>query len=125
MSLPLAFTIAKLRSRIYAVNTKILSRSSRLSDDPLSDVLSLLKPRGYQSGGIDAGGDWSFQFGESGGCFCFGLVSGSCWLSAEGMDDPVKLQAGEFAVLPHGPAFSVSSDPALMPVSVYSAVAES
>ena len=27
--------------------------------DPLSDVLSLLKPRSYVSGGFDAGGDWS------------------------------------------------------------------
>ena len=30
--------------------------------DPLSDVLSLLKPRTYVSGGFDLGGDWSIQF---------------------------------------------------------------
>jgi hypothetical protein len=30
--------------------------------DPLSDVLSLLKPVSYVSAGFDAGGDWSIQF---------------------------------------------------------------
>jgi hypothetical protein len=30
--------------------------------DPLSDVLSLLKPRSYVSSGFDAGGDWSIRF---------------------------------------------------------------
>ena len=30
--------------------------------DPLSDVLSLLKPRSYMSAGFDAGGEWSIQF---------------------------------------------------------------
>lgn len=27
--------------------------------DPLSDVLSLLKPRTYLTAGFDAGGDWA------------------------------------------------------------------
>ena len=98
----------------------LISRSSRIADDPLSDVLSLLKPRGYQSGGIDAGGDWSFQLPKSGGFFCFGLVSGYCWLSVDGIDEPVLLQAGEFAVLPHGPAFRAGSDPAVTPVDMLS-----
>ena len=30
--------------------------------DPLSDVLSLLKPRSYMSKGFEAGGEWSVQF---------------------------------------------------------------
>lgn len=102
----------------------LISRSSRIADDPLSDVLSLLKPRGYQSGGIDAGGDWSFQFPKSNGFFCLALVSGYCWLSVDGVDEPVLLQAGEFAVLPHGPAFRMASDPTLAPVDILSVVTE-
>lgn len=101
-----------------------ISRSSRIADDPLSDVLSLLKPRGYQSGGLDAGGDWSFQFPKSNGFFCLALVSGYCWLSVDGVDEPVLLQAGEFAVLPHGPAFRAASDPAVAPVDILSVIAE-
>jgi AraC-like DNA-binding protein len=102
----------------------LISRSSRIADDPLSDVLSLLKPRGYQSGGIDAGGDWSFQFPKSKGFFCLALASGSCWLSVDGVDEPVLLQAGEFAALPHGPAFRIASDLAVTPIDIRSAIHE-
>jgi hypothetical protein len=53
---------------IYAMTSSIMSRSSTVAVDPLSDVLSLIKPRRSISGGIDAGGDWSFQF-ERSNCF--------------------------------------------------------
>ncbi|WP_446743372.1 AraC family transcriptional regulator [Silvibacterium acidisoli] len=102
----------------------LISRSSRIVEDPLSDVLSLLRPRGYQSGGIDAGGEWSFRFAASNGFFCLGLVSGFCWLSVDGVDKPVLLKAGEFAVLPRGPAFRLASDPAVPPVDILSVITE-
>lgn len=38
-----------------------------MSPDPLSDVLSLLKPRSYIAGGFDLGGRWSIQFEKHGG----------------------------------------------------------
>ena len=54
--------------------------------DPLSDVLSLLKPRSYMSGGFDVGGDWSIQFPDQHeGIKCYAVVSGQCWLSVEGV----------------------------------------
>lgn len=113
-----------MNGRIYAMEDAFISRSSRVTEDPLSDVLALLKPRGYQSGGIDAGGAWSFQFAESKSFFCLALVSGSCWLTIDGMDEPIQLQAGELAVLPHGPAFCITSDPSLSPVDILSVLAE-
>jgi AraC-like DNA-binding protein len=109
---------------IYAMKSSIISRSSSVAADPLSDVLSLLKPRGYMSGGIDAGGDWSFQF-ERNNCFlCFALVSGHCWLSLEGVDEPVRLEDGDFVALPHGPAFRLASNLAVAPVDVFSVFTE-
>ena len=51
--------------------------------DPLSDVLSLLKPRSYMSGGFDVGGEWSVQFPRHDGIKCYAVVSGQCWLSVE------------------------------------------
>lgn len=52
--------------------------------DPLSDVLSLLKPRSYVSAGFDAGGDWSIQFSDQHDRIkCYAVVSGECWLSVE------------------------------------------
>ena len=100
----------------------LLSRASNIAADPLSDVLSLLKPRGYMSGGIDAGGDWSIQFEKDGYFRCFALVSGECWLSMDGMDDPVRLGAGDFVVLPHGRAFCVASDLSVTPVGIMSVI---
>jgi AraC-like DNA-binding protein len=99
-----------------------MSRSSTVAVDPLSDVLALIKPRRYMSGGIDAGGDWSFRFEKSNCFLCFALVSGQCWLSIEGVEETVHLEAGDFMALPHGSAFCLASDLAVAPVDVRSVV---
>lgn len=83
--------------------------------DPLSDVLSLLKPRSYVSAGFDAGGDWSIQFAENAGIKCYAVVSGQCWLSVEGVADPVRLKAGDAFLLPAGRPFRLASDLTLTP----------
>ena len=59
--------------------------------DPLSGVLSLLKPRNTMCGGFDVGGDWSFQFPQHEGIKCYALVSGQCWLAVEGVPEAVHL----------------------------------
>jgi AraC-like DNA-binding protein len=86
--------------------------------DPLSDVLSLLKPRNYMCGGFDLGGEWSIQFRQHKGIKCYALVSGQCWLSVEGVADAVRLQAGDCFLLPNGRPFCLASDLALTPVDV-------
>ena len=78
--------------------------------DPLSDVLSLLKPRSYMSGGFDVGGEWSIQFGQHEGIKCYAVVSGQCWLAVEGVPDPVRLKAGDCFLLPSGRPFRLASD---------------
>src|SRR5580698_8109365 len=85
--------------------------------DPLSDVLSLLKPRSYVSAGFEAGGDWSIQFPDQHDCIkCYAIVSGERWLSVEGVPDPVRLRTGDCFVLPRGRPFRIASDMALTPV---------
>lgn len=82
--------------------------------DPLSDVLSLLKPRSYVSAGFDAGGDWSIQFSDQNGRIkCYAVVSGACWLSVEGVCEPARLRMGDCFVLPSGRPFRLASDLAL------------
>jgi AraC-like DNA-binding protein len=86
--------------------------------DPLSDVLSLLKPRSYMCGGFDLGGEWSIQFRPHQGIKCYALVSGECWLSLDGVPDAVRLTAGDCFLLPNGRPFRLASDLNLTPVDV-------
>jgi AraC-like DNA-binding protein len=78
--------------------------------DPLSDVLSLLKPRSYSCGGTDVAGDFSVQYPPHEGIKCYAIVSGQRWLSVEGVRDPVLLTAGDCFLLPRGRAFRLASD---------------
>jgi AraC-like DNA-binding protein len=84
--------------------------------DPLSDVLSLLKPRSYVSAGFDAGGEWSIHFAQNVGIKCYAVVSGQCWLVVDGVPDPVRLKAGDCFLLPGGRPFRLASDMALTPI---------
>ncbi len=84
--------------------------------DPLSDVLSLLKPRNYMSGAFDVGGEWSIQFPRHEGIKCYSVVSGQCWLAVEGVPEAVRLRAGDCFLLPLGWPFRLASDLALTPV---------
>jgi AraC-like DNA-binding protein len=84
--------------------------------DPLSDVLSLLKPRSYGCGGFDMGEETCIGFPRHDGIKCYAVVSGACWLVVEGEPAPVQLKAGDCFVLPSGPPFRLASDLALPPV---------
>ena len=90
--------------------------------DPLSDVLSLLKPRSYASGGIDAGRDTAIRFSPHPGIKCYAVVSGQCWLAVEGVPDAVCLKTGDCFVLPRGWPFQLTTDLALTPVDAYSVI---
>lgn len=84
--------------------------------DPLSEVLSLLKPRSTVSAGFDAGGHWSLQFpDEQKRIKCYAVVSGECWLSVAGVPDAVRLRAGDCFVLPSGRPLRMASDMSLAP----------
>ncbi|MCX8279301.1 AraC family transcriptional regulator [Phyllobacterium sp. 0TCS1.6C] len=78
--------------------------------DPLSDVLSLLKPHAYVSSGFDAGGEWAVQFGDQNKLIkCYAVMSGGCWLTVDGVSDAVRLEAGDCFVLPTGRRFRLGS----------------
>ncbi|CDG51185.1 MULTISPECIES: AraC family transcriptional regulator [Halomonadaceae] len=84
--------------------------------DPLSDVLSLLKPRSYVSSGVEAGGAWSLQFPDQHKLLkCYAVVSGECWLAVDGVPEAVHLQKGDCFVLPSGRPFRLASDMSLPP----------
>lgn len=84
--------------------------------DPLSEVLSLLKPQSYSSGGFEVGGGISIQFPKHQGIKCYAVVSGQCWLSVEGVPDAVLLTAGDCFLLPRGLPFCLATDLSIAPV---------
>jgi len=89
--------------------------------DPLSDVLSLLKPRNYMSAGFEAGGAWAIRFPDQQKTIkCGAVVTGQCWLSVEGVAEPVLLETGDCFLLPAGRTFQIASDLALTPVDARS-----
>jgi AraC-like DNA-binding protein len=91
--------------------------------DPLSDVLSLLKPRSYSAGGFPVGGDMAVQFPKHQGIKCYAVVSGQCWLSVEGVPDPVLLTTGDCFLLPRGLPFCLATDLSITPVEFYTLLA--
>jgi AraC-like DNA-binding protein len=84
--------------------------------DPLSDVLSLLKPRSYSSGGFDVGAALSLQFDRHDGIKSYAVMSGQCWLLVEGVADAVRLTTGDCFLLPSGRPFRLATDLASTPI---------
>ncbi len=83
--------------------------------DPLSDVLSLLKPRSYMAGGFDIAGEISIAFPAHTGVKCYAVVSGEVWLAVAGVAEAVRLEAGDCFLLPRGRPFRLASDLAVPP----------
>ncbi len=70
--------------------------------DPLSDVLSVLKPRSFFSAGLDAGGDWSLSFPAHEGIKFNAVLRGACWVSVDGYPETQRLEAGDCFLLTRG-----------------------
>src|SRR5262249_60410906 len=75
--------------------------------DPLSDVISLLRPRTVFSKIISGAGSWGVRYADFGQpSFCT-VLDGSCRLAVDGKE-ALTLQAGDFVLLPTTPGFTLS-----------------
>ena len=92
--------------------------------DPLSDVLSLLRPHVYVTGALSAGAPWSLQLPAYRGMKCYMVVKGECQLSVEGVEQPFTLREGGCLLLPHGRPFVIASDLSLPPVGARTVVSK-
>ncbi|MCJ2058300.1 AraC family transcriptional regulator [Methylobacterium sp. J-048] len=81
--------------------------------DPLSDVLSLLRPRSALSAGLDAGGDWAIRFPAHDGIKFNAVMRGACWVAVEGEAEPVEIAAGDCFLLTRGRPFRLATNPGL------------
>lgn len=78
--------------------------------DPLSEVLSLLRPHNAVSSGFEIGGDWAVQFGAHHGQIkCYVILSGVCWLEMVGIPEPMRIGEGECFVISSGRDFRLAS----------------
>ena len=78
--------------------------------DPLSDVISLLKPNSFTCSGFDVGGGHSVQFPGFEGVKYYALVSGQFWLLVDGTSESVHLAAGDFVLLTGGHTCRLTTD---------------
>lgn len=78
--------------------------------DPLSDVIALLRPSTAISKPITGRGRWGVRYAAHNAPGFTIILEGECWIAFEGKD-PVKLEKGDFVLLPSTPAFSLGSHP--------------
>ncbi|WP_058390495.1 AraC family transcriptional regulator [Roseomonas mucosa] len=95
--------------------------------DPLSEVLSLLKPRSAISAGLDAGGDWAIRFPPHEGIKFNAVMRGACWVAVEGEAAPQRIEAGDCFLLTRGRPFVFATDlalPAIESPTIYDAAVD-
>lgn len=90
--------------------------------DPLSEVLSLLSTQSSVFAGLKAGGNWAIDFPPPDGIKFNAIVEGACWLTVEGVKQPIRLETGDCFLLSRKRAFSLRSDltlPAIHSDAIY------
>lgn len=87
--------------------------------DPLSDVLQLLKPTSYASGGYAMLGDRTVEWPAHDGIKCYAVITGHCWLTVTGVAQPMRFTAGDCFLLPPGPRFCITTDLSLPVVDFF------
>jgi len=75
--------------------------------DPLTEIISLLRPAQVLAKGISGSGQWGVRYVAYGHpSFCV-VTDGACLLQVAGAE-PLRLEAGDFVFLPATPAFVLS-----------------
>lgn len=85
--------------------------------DPLSEVVSLLRPRAVFSKGISGAGRWAVRYAEFGQPSFCAVLEGRCLLAVEG-HPALTLEAGDFLLLPATPGFTLSGFEAATPTHI-------
>lgn len=85
--------------------------------DPLSDIISLLRPSAAVSKPISARGRWGVRYQAHDAPGFTIVLAGKAWIAFEGRE-PQRLMEGDFLLLPTTPAFSLYSHPGLACVPV-------
>jgi AraC-like DNA-binding protein len=98
---------------VYRVKSVIRYRES----DPLTEVITLLRPRTVFAKRISGAGRWGVRYPAYGHASFCTVLEGSCLLSVDGQPDLV-LEAGDFVLLPATPAFTMTGFEPVTPTLV-------
>ncbi|RQU04028.1 AraC family transcriptional regulator [Burkholderia cepacia] len=93
-----------------------LSDSTMMSDDPFSDILRLANAESLATGGFSAGGAWAIRFPAPDKIKFFAVVKGTCWVSIDGEETPIRFASGDVGLLTAKRSFVLASDPGVPPV---------
>lgn len=85
--------------------------------DPLSDVITLLRPRTVFAKGISGAGAWGVRYSDFGEPSFCAVLEGRCRLAVDGQG-AVTLEAGDFVLLPKTPGFVLSGFEPVAPVRI-------
>lgn len=75
--------------------------------DPLSQFIALMRPRTVFSKGISGKGRWAVRYSDFGQPSFCAVMEGSCRLAVDG-HAPIRMEAGDFVLLPATPGFGMS-----------------
>lgn len=85
--------------------------------DPLSQVISLLSPRAVATRLISGAGRWGVRYTQFGDpSFCI-VTEGACRLIVDG-EAPIRLEAGDFVLLPATPGFVLCGFEPVVPMRI-------
>lgn len=87
-----------------------------MESDPFSDFLRLVDARPTISGGFTAGGAWAIRFPKPEYLKFFALVKGSCWLSIDGDEGPIRVEEGDVFLLSIQRSFVLAGDLEVAPL---------
>jgi AraC-like DNA-binding protein len=85
--------------------------------DPLSEIITLVRPRTVFSKGISGAGRWGVRYSEFGQPSFSAVLEGRCRLVVDGQA-AVVLEAGDFVLLPATPGFTMSGFEPVTPVRI-------
>jgi len=94
-----------------------------VTSDVLTDVLQTVRVGAACYGRLEATAPWGLHAGASEDAKFHVVLQGECWLSVEGLGEPMRLSAGDLVALPHGHAHSLGNAPETDPRSLDSLVA--
>jgi len=77
--------------------------------DPLSDMITLLRPSAAVSKPISGKGRWAVHYEAHDAPGFTIILSGEAWLTFDGQE-PLRLAEGDFLLLPTTPAFTLASE---------------